>query len=743
MAERPWTWEEDGYTVIRSNARSGPGCHNNCGILMYVKDGVLEKIEGDPENPYNQGRLCLRCLAYKDVLYHPDRLKYPLKRVGKRGENKWERVSWGEAYDLIEENWRKIIARYGPEALAFLQGTGRDISGYIGRLGYALGSPHYACGFLSGMACYAPRMLSFAIGVGEGVVVDCSQFFPERYDHPDFKAPEYSIIWGTNPTVTNADGNLGHWIVEMIKRGCKIITIDPRVTWMAGRSEHFLQIRPGTDAALALGLANIIIQENLYDQEFVKKWGYGFKDYAERCLEYPPEKVAEICGVDLEDIYAVARAYAKAERASIHLGLPLDQVQEGLHAAIAVRNLIGLTGNIEKPGTNVVGKLPFGISQTWRGGWGFDELLTEEQKAKRLGKEYPAFLGMSKMSAPSAITNAMLTGEPYPIKGVALFTNNAIACMGADANKVYKALMNMDFNLVVDLFMTPTALACADVVLPAATFAERDGLCGHNPYYLGPIIKAVEPIGECKSDQQILIELGRRFNTTAYPWKNEVEMYEEITRKAGIDYQELRKKSWLYTPFEYNRHEKGLLRKDGEPGFNTASGLFEFNTSVLEFFSSDPLPFYKEPPESPISTPELFKEYPLVLTTGTRKVGLFHSEHRNIASLRRLHPYPVVEIHPDTAKKYNIEDGDWVWMENHHGKCKQKAQLSIGIRPDVVSCDHGWWFPERDPEDGTLFGVFESNANNLIADNPGHTGYGNAYKSSICKIYKLNEGGEE
>lgn len=739
MAERLWTWEEDGYTVIRSNARTGPGCHNNCGILMYVKDGVLEKIEGDPENPYNQGRLCLRCLAFKDVLYHPDRLKSPLKRVGERGENKWEAVSWDEAYDLIEENWKKIIDQYGAKALAFFQGTGRDLNGYTCRLPYAVGSANFACGFLSGMACYAPRQLALALGVGTPLVVDSSQFFEARYDHPDFEVPEYVIIWGTNPTVTNADGNLGHWVVELMKRGTKVISIDPRVTWMTGKAEHYLQIRPGTDAALALGMGNIIIEEELYDKEFVEKWGYGFRDYADRCKEYPVDKVAEICGVDREDILAATRAYAKAKRSAIHLGLPFDQVQEALHSCLAVRNLMGLTGNIEKPGTNVIAKKAFDIRQTWSMGWGYDDLLTEEQKNSRIGN--PRFLAMSTFSSPTALTDAMITGEPYPIKGVYMQTNNPIACMGADAQRVYKALSSTDFNVVVDLFMTPTAIAVADIVLPACTFAERDGLCGHQPYYVGPIIKAVEPVGDVKSDQQILIDLGRRFNKEAYPWETDVEMYEYITSDKGIDYQGLRKETWKYTDFEYNRHEKGKLRPDGEPGFATASGLFEFSTSVLEYFNSDTLPFYQEPPESPISTPELYEKYPLVLTTGARSYGLFHSEHRNVPRLRRIHPDPIVEIHKDTAAQYGITDGDWVWIENHLGKCKQKAKLTVGIRRDVVSAAHGWWFPERDPEDGTFFGVFESNANNLIGDNPGHTGFGNSYKASLCKIYKV-EGGE-
>ena len=182
---RKWTWEEDGYTVIRSNARSGPGCHDNCGILMYVKDGVLEKIEGDPENPYNQGRLCPRCLAFKEMLYHKDRLKYPMKRAREdRGKNTFERISWEEAYDIIEREMKKVIDQYGPEAIWVTQGTGRDINGYGPLMAQYFGTPNYGTGFLSGQACYAPRMFSTALKAGGLFICDYSQYFADRYDNP-------------------------------------------------------------------------------------------------------------------------------------------------------------------------------------------------------------------------------------------------------------------------------------------------------------------------------------------------------------------------------------------------------------------------------------------------------------------------------------------------------------------------------------------------------------------------------
>jgi anaerobic selenocysteine-containing dehydrogenase len=240
---RKWTWEEDGYTVYRSHARTGPGCHDNCGVLLYVKDGVLEKIEGDEENPYNQGRLCLRCLAFKEMLYHPDRLRHPLIRSGERGQNRWREVSWDEAYDYIEENLRRVFSLYGPETLYVAKGTGRDTNGYYARIAESLGSPNSSGAFFCGSSCYLPRIASAGLKAGAMFVSDYSQNSPLRFDDPRFQVPECTMVWGNNFPVANSDGTLGWWLLECMKRGTKIITIDPKLTWVAAHSEIFLQIR--------------------------------------------------------------------------------------------------------------------------------------------------------------------------------------------------------------------------------------------------------------------------------------------------------------------------------------------------------------------------------------------------------------------------------------------------------------------------------------------------------------------
>lgn len=731
---RQWTWQEDGYTVFRSNARTGPGCHDNCGVLMYVKDGVLIKVEGDPENPYNQGRLCPRCLAAKEMIYHPDRLLYPMKRIGERGENKWERMTWDEAYDLCEKRLKEVSAKYGSEAITVMQGTGRDINGYGPRLAKSLNTPNYSPGFLSGFGCYIPRLISTGFKLGDFAIADYSQFTEKRYDDPQWTPPGVIVIWGNNPVVANSDGTLGHWIVECMKRGSELVVIDPKLTWLASRAKYWLPVRPGTDAALAIALGNVICAEGLEDKQFVEKWTSGFADYKKRTEEYPPEKAAEICGIDKQLIIDSAKFIAKAKSACLQWGVALDHSSEGFLTGMALMDLVALTGNIEKPGSMVIGRPCFGVSDTWLPD-GETQLTDEEQRAKVLNHNYPALRTIGMIS-PDTVLEAMETGEPYPVKAVWMQTTNPLSCMGADPHRILKALQGMDFVAVVDIFMTPTALATADVILPAASFAERLGLTGHQPYYLGAIVKAIQPQGECKSDQQIIYELGKRFDPEGNPWTSDEEFYNFVLTKGStpLTYDELKNQTWAYPEFEYNKHEKGLLRADGQPGFNTMSGKYEFKCELLNAFGLEDLASFEEPPESPVSTPDLAKEYPLVLTTGARRWGFFHSEHRQSPSMRRLHPDPAVVIHPETAAQYGITDGDWVKIENQFGECRMKAELFAGLRKDIVSTDHAWWFPERDPDDGTFFGTFEANINCLVPMRPGKSGLANSFKSLLCRI---------
>jgi anaerobic selenocysteine-containing dehydrogenase len=740
------TWQEGEYTVTRTTVWSGPGCHDGCGVLYYVKDGVLEKVEGDPDNPYNQGTLCMRCLDMPEAVNHANRVTGPLKRAGKRGENKWEPISWEQAYDIIEAKVRAVWAEYGPLSIVSHIGTGRNNCHQIPYLSYAaFDSPNFSMGYLSGNSCFQPRSAAMASMQGEFLIADMSQQFESRYDeiNTEWRLPEIIVNWGCNSVVSNSDNFYGHWIVECLQRGSKMITIDPTLTWMAAQSEYWLRLRPGTDTALAMGILNIIITEDLYDHDFVDKWTYGFAELSERVAEWTPEKTAEVCWVNKDELLAASRAYATAKPATIQWGLPIDQTTNGIQAAMAVNSLWTITGNCDVPGGNLIIHNAFEQNVSYN--YGYMD-LPGDVRAQRLGSEYPLMskAGFSANAHADSVLRAIETSEPYPVRMVWMSSTNPIANMGGDAPRVYRALKSVDFVVVSDPFMTPTAVAFADVFLPAAMSAERNSQrCWWTPIRS---MKKVVQFADTKSDDTIVTEMGKRLHPERFTWADDIGWIEDILQKEtpGLP-EELRNfdnfcaKVWLYDEYNYNyrKYEKGLLRADGQPGFNTPSGRIELYNTAFMLWGYDPLPYYEEPSCSPYSAPKLYAQYPFVLTTGARSYEFFHSEHRQLATMREFHPDPLFEMHPAKATELGLMEGEWCWIENQRGRCRQRLKLNPTLDARVVRAEHGWWFPEREAAEPTLFGVFDSNINNLTPQcENGPTGYGAPYKNQLCKVYK-------
>jgi anaerobic selenocysteine-containing dehydrogenase len=536
------------------------------------------------------------------------------------------------------------------------------------------------------------------------------------------------------------------WILDLMKRGSKTVVVDPVYTWVASKADVWLQLRPGTDSALALGLMHVIINEGLYDKEFVEKWTYGFDKLKERVQEYPPDKVSQITWVPKEKIVEAARLFARSKPASVQWGVPVDLAAEGAVVCNSVIHLWTITGNIDIPGGMAIARMaydvpPYPMSQEAIEEY-YGDVMSPEQRAKRIGMaEYPMTKEFHWRAQADMVLNAMLTDKPYPLKGAWIAGNNMLVS-AANPRKYYEALNRLEFNVVVDLFMNPTAVALADIVLPAATMAERDGIrAWWTP--LNAMEKAIQ-VPECKPDEEICFELARRFNPNL-KWKSLYDLFNDFLKPSGLTYEELKEKGWVFPPpghptMPYRRHEKGLLRKDGKPGFNTPTGKVELYSTHYERWGYDPLPFYAEPHLSPYSRPDLAKEYPLILSTGRRSVLYFHAEHRNIKALRELEPDPTIEIHPTTAQSLGIQDGDWVWVESPNGKCKRKARWFTGLDPRVVQASHGWWLPEKKAED--WFGVWEVGINQLIPDGTqAKCGFGGGqYKSILCKIYKADKG---
>ncbi len=807
--------KDNDVKIIKTTTWSpGPGCHGGCGILVHVKNDKVIKVEGDPDHPWNQGRLCSRCLSMTQYMYHKDRLKKPLKRVGKRGEGKFEEISWDEAFDLIETKMKKIRDEYGPESMIFHQGTGRDIGGWISMLAYAYGSPNWMFG-LSGISCYTPRLMMMSITQGDFAVVDASQWHEKRYDDPEYKIPETVTIWGQNLPATCPDGFFGHWYVDLMKRGTQFLVIDPRCTWIASRAKLWLQLRPGTDAALALGFIHVMIKENLVNMEFIEKWTNSpflvyhdgdtpkllretdlyengsennfvvfdpssekfvvwdvekqsytqdeikpvmdgkfqvkFKDgstkpcqtvwsaYKENADKYTPEMVSKITWVPEDKIIQAARMYAKSSPSALHWGLPIDTIPSTVPTSQAINHLWCLTGNLDTPGGNAIARYAFDVVTYPYHSGGSILSLPPEVAAKRIGiNDYGAIKDFRAWAQPDKVLEQIFSGDPYEVKGMWIQTANPIACTGMEPQKWHKAIKKLDFTVCVDLFMTPTAMLC-DVILPAATFLEKDSLRA----WWVPLnaIKKVVEVEDCKSDIEINIELCKRFMKD-FPYDNTEELFDTLLSSAGINYNDLCDKTWMMPPKghssrPYHRYEKGVLREDGKQGFRTPSGKIELFSSWLEKWELDPMPYHEEPPYSPVSTPDLFKEYPLILSTGRRMGPYYHSEHRQIPWLREQQKDPVLEIHPDTAAKYGITQGEKVTVENWLGKITVKALLTPVIHPDIVMAEHGWWFPEKEGKEPSLFGVWDVNVNQLIPmSHEGKAGLGSPIKSMLCKVYK-------
>ena len=691
--------------IIKSYCRN---CHGGCGVLVHVSEGRITNIEGDPEFPTNRGTMCSKGLATKQLVYHPDRVRQPLKRAGNKGEGKWQPISWDKALDTIAAKLKQIKGEHGAESIVLGYGTGRNYEGFLYRFANLLGTPNV---LTAGHMCYGSRIAATAITCGKLPVSDYAN------------NPACVMVWGNNLVWTNGDERIGPNLNRVLANGAKLIVIDPRLTYLAGRADVWLQLRPGTDTALALGMANVIINEQLYDKEFVRDYVHGWDEFVQRVQEYPPKRVEEISWVPAEKIREAARLYAQSKPACIQWGVAIEQTINSVDNNRILTDLMTITGNLDVPGGNAFFVPPKirTISEFAR-----HRDLPREQGEKRLGGDTYKLADRIAVLTPKAVWDAILTGEPYPIKAVLLHGTNPLITR-ANSSEIHRALSGVDFLVVTDFFLTPTA-ELADIVLPAATWLEFDDIGDYlfRHGYVAAREKVVQ-IGECWSDHKIFSELGKRLGQEEH-WSPDPEGdLDYILEPSGLSWEQFKKMGFLQGEMEYRKHEKR--------GFSTPTRKVELYSTVFEEWDYDPLPQYREIPESPVSQPEMTGQYPYILITGARIPVFFHTEYRMIPWLREIHPDPIVEMHPEIAGEQGIKDGDWVFIESPRGKIKQRAKLTSGIKPGVVAAQHGWWFPEmKDPGHGWDV----SNINILTDNDP--AGYDPTMGATnlrvlMCKIY--------
>ncbi|MBR2522395.1 MAG: molybdopterin-dependent oxidoreductase, partial [Coriobacteriales bacterium] len=724
---------------------SPPGCHPvGCGLKLYVdENGRLEKVEGDENHPVTQGRLCPRCIALKDYVYSPARIFKPMKRARRdRGNaDAWQEISWDEAFAIIKIYYERIVKEYGHEAIVGFSGTGREGGTMSLYPTMVFGTPNY-CYTQSGYACYTPRLAAVAYIVGCTYPEwDYAGALPGRWEDERYELTECLIFWGKAPLESNPDGFFGHAVIDAMRRGTRTISIDPRVNWLATRSDIHLQIRPGTDTALGLAMLNIIINEDLYDHDFVEYWCYGFNELAERVQYMTPENAAEICQVPVEKIYAAARMYATAKPAAIMWGLAVDQKTNGMQNGQVIIDLQAITGNLDRPGGQL---LPGADACHNELGFGFAESIGPELMSKMVGLDkYPAYCNMILNAQADLMLEALETDQPYPIRMGFYMGNNLLACTSQEPKRWHDAIIkSLEFCIGIDTFMTPSIEATCDLFLPIATVAEREGtvFTHYAPCTVtaGFMHKAID-CGGLPSDMELAYELGKYLHPERFAkWANAHELVEQFrlgVNEHGEYFDRVSECVVAQIPIEYYKYEKGLLRPDGMPGFATPTGRVELWSSAFNQFGEDPLPYYEEPEFGPVASPELMEEYPFVLTTGARVTAFFHSEHRQIPYLRELNPDPIVEINPKVAQEYNIADGQWVKISSPFGECVQKAVVCECVDEKTIHAQHAWWFPEEDGNEPNLYGVFRSNINNLLPNgHMGKLGFGAPNKCLICKI---------
>lgn len=689
------------------------GCHGGCVHILSVKDGKVTSVRPDPDAPLNQGHACQKGVTIIEQMYHPDRLTAPLKRVGGRGEGKWEEISWDEALDTVAGKLSQLKEEHGAQCISAITGTGRHLVPYLWRFTRALGTPNITSA--GALICLGPRKNA---GFSTSGAYSCVDYYGDTM-------PQCIVVWGANPTTSGADGELQWHPRRCAQNGSKFIVIDPQKTELAERADLWLRIRPGTDGALALGIINIIIQENLYDRDFVENWTYGFPELKKACAEYDVKRVSEITWIPEEQIIKAARMMAGIKPMSLEWGCAFEQSYNASQTCRAIYMIPALTGNYDVPGGFVESKH---LMPTKRNPLPPDDKLIN----------YFPYRNLKPYAHPHQVLDAIRTEHPYKIRALLSFANNTLISL-PDSRCVHECMEELEFFVCMDVFMTPTA-ALADIVLPAALWPEVDCVFCMPEFSEHTVLcqQKVVQVGQCKSDEEVFIELCNRMGldygaTTQKELINSElrEMSGRFPELEGVDFDSLKNLGY-YTPERsyYNYKKRG--------GFNTPTGKFELYSNEMEHVGGGPLPFWSEPPVTPVSRPDLGREFPYILTTGGRSPQYFISNNRQIKSLRRQYPFPLVKMHPETAKRHGIRDGDWVYIRTFKGRITQKAKLQKDMDPRVVNCDFGWWYPEAGAPG---YGWDESNANILTSSDNGCDPYMGSYqlRGTLCTIYKNND----
>jgi anaerobic selenocysteine-containing dehydrogenase len=635
-------------------------CPDTCAMVVEVQDGRATSVAGDPAHPPTRGFLCTKVTRYLERVYNPDRLLYPLRRTGAKGEGRFMRISWDEALDTIARRFREIAdSSDGPEAiLPFSYGGTMGIvngASMDRRFFHRLGASHLLrtiCSSAGGEA------IAYTLGLKMGT------------DMENFHRARLIVLWGTNTLSSNI--HLWPEIKEAVANGARLIGIDPFRNHTLDHCHQLIQLQPGTDAALALAVMNVIISEGLEDRDYIDRYTLGFAPLRERAAEFPPSRAAEICGITEDEIIRFAREYATTRPAVIRINYGLQRHAGGGMAVRAISCLPALTGAWREAGG--------GVLLSTSGSFAMNDNALQRPD---LIRGNPRTINMTRLG------EALAEARP-PVRALYVYNSNP-AAIAPDQSKVIAGLKREDlFTVVHEQFQTDTA-DYADILLPATTQLEhRDVVKPYGHYYLVYNEPAIAPLGEAKPNAEVFRRLAERMGFAEACFS---DTDEDLIRQAlatdnslfeGITLERLQRDGWarLNLPETFAPFAEG--------GYKTPSGKCEFYSEQMQALGLDPLPAYIPPRESPASAPALAARYPLQLISPPAN-SFLNSTFSHLKSFLKSERQPFVLLHPEDAAQREITDGETVRVWNDRGACQLVARVSERVKPGVAVALSTWW----------------------------------------------------
>jgi anaerobic selenocysteine-containing dehydrogenase len=672
-------------------------CPDTCAMLVTVEDGRATKVAGDPEHPVTRGFLCTKVNRYVERTYHRDRLLRPLKRVGPKGSGEFVEISWTEAIDTIADRLHDVIDRDGAEAILPYSYAGTmglvQAESMDRRFFHTLGASK-----LDRTICSTAGAMGMKMTVGANVGAD-----PEGIPQSDL-----ILLWGTNTLTSNP--HLWPFVLEARDRGARVIAIDPIKTRTGAQCDEWLPIRPGTDAALALGMMHVLFDRDLLDHDYIAEHTVGIEELRRRAAEYPPERVARITGLPAADIVRLAEAYGSSKATFIRVNYGLQRHAGGGMAVRTIACLPALTGHWRHPGGGVL------LSSSAN--------FEFNKKALQRPDLSPSVRTINMIRLGEALTAPDAGVGGPPVKALVVYNSNP-AAVAPDRTEVLRGLGRPDlFTVVLEHFQTDTA-DWADIVLPATTQLEHwDIHFAYGHHYVTLNQPSIAPLGEAKPNSEIFRLIAARMGLKSPIFADDdVALIRQAldtnsTKLEGVTFETLRERGWtrLSVPTPYLPYANG--------GFTTPSGKCEFVSPRLREMGHDPLPTFTAPYEFPDSVPELSKRYPLTLISSPAHQFL-NTTFVNVDTLRRAARQPECLLHPADAERRAISPGMRVVVYNDRGAFTAVARVEDTIREGVAWAPSIWW--GKLAADG-------ANANHTTSQRETDLGHGPVFYDNLVEV---------